>query len=237
MADYDLYYWPMPFRGQFIRALLAHAGKDWREHDAEAIGKLMEAKPAEQPIAFMGPPVLVDRTNGFALAQMPAIALYLGETLKLLPDTPQARAVTAKIVNDANDVIDELTLNGGRQMWSDKSWAAFLPRLRHWMTIWESTAARPATGADDAFLLGTPTASVVDIVTATLWGTMGDRLPPLAALLESTAPRTAALTRRVNATAPLAQLSQNTMQRYGDAYCGGQIEASLRKVVMGHAPA
>jgi glutathione S-transferase len=30
------------------------------------------------------------------------------------------RAMTMKIVNDANDVIDEITLDGGREMWTKK---------------------------------------------------------------------------------------------------------------------
>ncbi|HUD29097.1 MAG TPA: glutathione S-transferase, partial [Novosphingobium sp.] len=94
MADYDFYYWPMPFRGQFIRAILAYAGKDWIENDAEAIGRLMEKAPKDQPVPFMGPPVLVERAGGFALSEMPAIALYLGETLGLLPDTARGRAMT-----------------------------------------------------------------------------------------------------------------------------------------------
>ncbi len=34
MADYELYYWPVPFRGQFVRAVLAYAGKTWTEGDA-----------------------------------------------------------------------------------------------------------------------------------------------------------------------------------------------------------
>jgi hypothetical protein len=29
------------------------------------------------------------------------------------------RALTMKVVNDANDVIEEITLNGGRQMWTE----------------------------------------------------------------------------------------------------------------------
>ncbi len=29
MSDYDLYYWAIPFRGQFVRAVLAYAGKSW----------------------------------------------------------------------------------------------------------------------------------------------------------------------------------------------------------------
>ena len=86
MADYTLYYWPVPFRGQFIRAILAHAGKTWEESDVEA---LMALPPSKQPVPFMGPPVLIDQSTDFALSEMPAIALYLGETLNLLPPTPK----------------------------------------------------------------------------------------------------------------------------------------------------
>jgi glutathione S-transferase len=56
----------------------------------------------------------VDHRASFALAQMPAIILYLGETLNLLPATPALRAMTMKIVNDANYVMDDLPLDGGR---------------------------------------------------------------------------------------------------------------------------
>ena len=31
MSDYDLYYWSVPFRGQFVRAVLAFAGETWAE--------------------------------------------------------------------------------------------------------------------------------------------------------------------------------------------------------------
>ena len=31
MSDYDFYYWSVPFRGQFVRAVLAYAGKTWTE--------------------------------------------------------------------------------------------------------------------------------------------------------------------------------------------------------------
>lgn len=37
MADYDLYSWPGQFRGQFVRAVHAYAGKDWTEADGAAI--------------------------------------------------------------------------------------------------------------------------------------------------------------------------------------------------------
>ena len=104
MPNYELYYWSVPFRGQFIRALLAYAGETWSEAGDKAISDLMAGPPEDMPVPFMGPPMLIDKRSGVAIAQMPAIALYLGESLKLLPDEAQARALTMKIVNDANDV-------------------------------------------------------------------------------------------------------------------------------------
>ena len=144
MSDYDLYYWSVPFRGQFVRAVLAHAGKTWTEHDGAAIAKLMGGEATLMPVPFMGPPLLVDRQADVAIAQTTAIILYLGETLDLLPGTPALRAMTLKLVADANDVIDEITLDGGRQMWTPARWRAFVPRLKRWMSFWEETgASRP----------------------------------------------------------------------------------------------
>lgn len=231
MADYDLYYWPVPFRGQFIRAILAFAGKSWTEHDAGEIGDIMSAAPRDQPVPFMGPPLLVKTAGGFALSQMPAIALYLGETLGLVPDTAQGRALTAKVVNDANDVLDEITLDGGREMWTDKSWAEFVPRLKRWMGFWEAIGAANGLTAERGYLLGTAEAGVADVVTATLWATMGERFAPLAAMLDEVAPRTAGLMQRMQAEPALAALSAKARKDYGESYCGGEIEKSLRKVV------
>lgn len=232
MSDYTLYYWPIPFRGQFIRAILAHAGKTWDEFDAKAIGDLMESKPRAQPVPFMGPPVLLEHATDVALSQMPAIAAYLGETLGLMPTGVAGRAMALKVVNDANDVIDELTLNGGQTMWSAKAWREFLPRLDHWMTIWETTAERHGVSPDIGCLLGGHAPTIADIVTATLWGTMGAQFPILADKLVATAPLTAALTARINRLPALAQLAITTRERFGNVYCGGQIEKSLRSVAV-----
>lgn len=228
MTDYDLYYWPVPFRGQFIRAILAFAGKSWTEHDSEAIGKLLQADAGDQPTGFMGPPLLIETGTGFALAEMPAIALYLGETLGLIPDTAELRARTVKLVADANDVIDELTLDGGRELWTRKKWDAFVPRLERWMTIWEDAGRRAGLTGDAGYLFGTADAGVADIVTSTLWSTMADRFPVIADLLAKTAPCTAGLCRRMSDLPPLAALSSRSFEDYGDAYCGGEIEKSLR---------
>jgi glutathione S-transferase len=231
MSDYDLYYWSVPFRGQFVRAVLAYAGKTWTEGGDAAISKLMGGSVKDMPVPFMGPPVLIDKKADFAIAQMPAVVLYLGETLDLMPATSALRALTMKIVNDANDVIDEITLDGGREMWTKKRWQDFGPRLKKWMSFWEEIGRRHSLKADSGFLLGGEAPGIADLVTATLWSTMVDRFREIEAILEESAPMTAALTRRVADLPPLAKLAAKARQDYGDAYCGGQIEASLRKVL------
>jgi glutathione S-transferase len=231
MADYELYYWSVPFRGQFVRAVLAHAGKHWTEGGDQAISELMGGAVHDMPIPFMGPPLLIDRQAKFAIAQMPAIVIYLGETLALLPPSPALRATALKIVCDANDVIDDLTIDGGRKMWTAASWREFEPRLRKWMSFWEETGHRHGLKADAGFLLGGDAATVADIVTATLWSTMTERLPAIGRMLDEVAPATAALSRRISRLPPLAALAEKAREDYGDAYCGGQIEASLRKVL------
>jgi glutathione S-transferase len=233
MSDYKLYYWSVPFRGQFVRAVLAYAGKTWTEGGDDAISKLMEGPVKKMPVPFMGPPLLVDKKADFAIAQMPAIVLYLGETLNLLPATPALRALTIKIVNDANDVIDEITLDGGREMWTKKKWAEYVPRLKKWMSFWEEIGRRHGLGPDSGFLLGGEEPGIADVVTATLWSTMTDRFPEIGKILDESAPITAELTRRVAGLPKLIKLAGKARRDYGEAYCGGQIEASLRRVTGG----
>jgi hypothetical protein len=51
MPDYKLYYWSVPFRGQFVRAVLAFAGKTWIEAGDDAISKLMGGQYAIEHLA------------------------------------------------------------------------------------------------------------------------------------------------------------------------------------------
>jgi len=231
MPDYTLYYWSVPFRGQFVRAVLAHAGKTWDEAGDDAISRLMEGAVKKMPVPFMGPPLLIDRRNDFAIAEMPAIVLYLGETLDLMPTTPTLRALTMKIVNDANDVIDEITLQGGMQMWTEKRWKEFVPRLKKWMSFWEETGRRHGLKKAHGYLLGGDSPGIADVVTATLWSTMTERFGKIGTILKRTAPMTAALSARMYERPALASLAAKAREDYGDAYCGGKIEKSLRKVL------
>lgn len=233
MPNYTLYYWSAPFRGEFVRAVLAYAGKEWVEAGEERTSELMKGPPQEMPAPFMGPPLLVDDGAAFAVSQMPAIILYLGETLGLLPDDVGGRAMAIKVVNDANDVIDELTLDGGRQMWTPKRWSAFEPRLRKWMSLWEQTGCRHGLTASSGHLLGTGGPGVADVITATLWTTIGERFPRLGAMLREEAPLTAALSERVAALPPIARQASRSKEAYGETWSGGRIEASLRRVLAG----
>jgi len=228
--DYTLYYWPAPFRGHFIRAILAYADADWEEGDPGQGAQMMNAPAADQPVPFMGLPLLIDHRNDSALSQMPAIVFYLGELFGLMPDTPEGRALCLKVTNDANDVIDELTLQGGMLMWTDESWQAWLPNLKRWMDMWEVLGTRHGLTATAGYLLGTPEPTIADIVTATLWVTMCERLPRIGEILKAQAPCTTALAHRMWELPALAKFSQEANERYGDEYCGGQIGTSLREV-------
>jgi glutathione S-transferase len=231
MDDYTLLYWSVPFRGQFVRAVLAFAGKSWTETGDDEIAQIMEAPVKDMPVPFMGPPVLVDNGNGFAVSQMPAIILYLGESLGLLPDDAGLKALTIKVVNDANDVIDEITLNGGRDMWNEKRWAESRPRFAKWMTMWEVLGEQHGLEADKGFLLGGAKPGIADVITATLWTTMADRFSQIEALLAETAPKTHALARRISALPALVALNETARQDYGDNYAGGEIGKSMAKVL------
>ena len=85
MSDYTLYYWSVPFRGQFVRAVLAHAGKTWDEAGDAAILKLMEGPVKKMPVPFMGPPLLIDRRADVAIAQMPAIIFIWARRWRFCP--------------------------------------------------------------------------------------------------------------------------------------------------------
>lgn len=84
MSEYDLYYWFLPLRCQFVRAVLAYAGKTRTDGGDPATSNLMDRPVKDMPVPFMGPAVLIDNKVGLAIAEMPAIVLYLGETLGLV---------------------------------------------------------------------------------------------------------------------------------------------------------
>lgn len=231
MADYTLYYWPIPFRGQFIRSVLAHVRASWMEADVADLVDLKDRAPWEQPVPFMGPPVLVDHSAKGSLAQTQAILAYLGNKHRLIPQDPMKAALTHKIIADANDVLYEMTLHNGAQMWTPTSWDAFRPRLKRWMAIFEALGSRHGLSSEQGYTLGTEEPGLADLVTYSLWGVMTEHFPPLRPILDQSAPAIAGLSDRIGDLSGQKELRRQSKERYGDAWCGGQIEASLRAVI------
>lgn len=60
---------------------------------------------------------------------------------------------------------------------------------------------------------------------------MTAKLPPLRAVLNDNAPSIAGLCDRIGAMPEQADLRAKSDEAYGDAWCGGQIEESLRAVL------
>ncbi|KGF69630.1 glutathione S-transferase [Hoeflea sp. BAL378] len=231
MAQYTLYYWPLPFRGQFVRAVLAHVGAIWEEAGTGEVAGERAADPKVQLVPHMGPPVLIDHGAKAHLSQMPAILAYLGEKHGLLPEDPVLRAMSHKIVADANDVLYEMTRYNGAQAWTAAAWKEFQPRLGRWMEIFEETGRRHGLTARAGSMLGTEAPGLADLVAAQLWGTMTAKFAPLRPLLDRHAPAIAALSDRIAALPAQVELRKRSDEEYGDEWCGGQIEASLRAVL------
>jgi glutathione S-transferase len=179
----------------------------------------------------MGPPVLTDHASGCSLAQTPAILAYLGRKHGLIPEDPVREALTAKIIADANDVLYEMTLHNGAQMWSKQAWKSYRPRLSRWMEIFEETGRRYGLMANEGYLLGTETLGIADLTAHILWGTMTAKFPILRSMLDTTAPAMAGLSDRIASLSEQDELRRRSDTEYGDEWCSGEIEASLRAVL------
>jgi glutathione S-transferase len=179
----------------------------------------------------MGPPVLADHASRCSLAQTPAILVYLGRKHGLIPEDPVREALTAKIIADANDVLYEMTLHNGAQMWSKEAWKSYRPRLSRWMGIFEETGRRYGLMANEGYLLGTETLGIADLTAHILWGTMTAKFPILRSMLDTTAPAMAGLSDRIASLSEQDELRRRSDTEYGDEWCSGEIEASLRAVL------
>ena len=189
VADYALYYWPVPFRGQPIRAVLAHAGATWDEFDPAAVAALKDRPLAGQPVPHMGPPVLIDHAAGVALSQMPAILGYLGVRHGLVPDDAAGRALTDKITGDADDVFNDMTRHNGALIRLAFSVQAILVFVTFTATGFDAQAATQPIAAQWGlrFLLGgTPAlAALVTVFALTRFPLHGEALTAMRETLGS----------------------------------------------------
>ncbi|NDU99568.1 glutathione S-transferase family protein [Pseudoroseicyclus tamaricis] len=220
---YTLYYWPLPFRGIFIELLLAEAGQPFEKKSPSSI---YPDHRFDRPLPGMAPPYLVEK-GGLQIAQMPAIATHLAERHGLMPSGAEARAAATKAILDANDVLEEISQNGGVQMWEEESWGEFrAERLATWMRIFEETYQHHG----GPFMLGEEI-TLADIAALGLWAPMIHALPPLEEDLKRHAPQVSALLGRLAQRPGLEAFLTAQRARDGQGYCGGEIEASLREVL------
>lgn len=222
---FQLYYWPLPFRGCFVSYLFAYRDVPLQEvADFEEIGKLKNQDPGEQDIPFMGPPVLRDLETDRALSQMPAIVLYVARELDLMPDDSFDQAMCMKVLMDCNDVLMEICRYNGSSMWEREEWKEFRSqRLPRWLAIFEESLKRGFVGRDSV--------SFADIGVYALFGNMTRCLEDLEADVLSRAPGIHALCQEIGSEPSLAQFVEGQEQQYGKLYCGGQIEKSIRKML------
>ncbi|WP_295798927.1 glutathione S-transferase family protein [uncultured Microbulbifer sp.] len=226
--DYKLYYWDLPFRGVFVEMLLADVGASYRNHDASEIypeHSLNIHNPG------MAPPYLYDWKLRKYFAQMPAIMAHLAREYDYLPKRAEAHTLALKTLLDCNDVLLEITNFHGVVMWNKTSWDEFrYGRLSEWMQIFENTGLEHGLKGGHGYLLGS-TITVADIATAALFGTLVYAFPALAQDLQQNAPHIAQLVQKVEARKPVRTMLEKRREDWGQGYCGGQIEDSLRKVL------
>lgn len=216
MTDYTLHYWPLPFRGHFIRTVLAHAGVRWDESPA---------RPAAEDYPFLALPLLVDHATGTRLSQTPAILMYLGRKHGLIVEPDQ----TLRLICDAMDVLTEITRSNGAQMWDRTSWDGFTTaRLPRWMGLHERFGQANGLTAAGGYVFATPEPTLADLALAALWHTMVDKLPGLRPLLHSHAPAIEGLADRIAARDEIAAMRAAWP---GSLYCAGEIEASIREML------
>jgi glutathione S-transferase len=228
---FRLYYWPIPFRGCFISYLFA-----WRDAQLEVvagfeeIGALKNPPPADQLVPFVGPPVLVDLENDRSLSQMPAIVLYAARELDLAPADSFDLAMGMKVLMDCNDVLMEICRYNGTSMWTRDDWLEFRgARLPRWLAIFEESLQRGFVGRDEV--------TFADIGVFALFGNLVRCLPALEPNVHEHAPGIHALCARIGSKPSLAEYVAADAARYGDQYCGGQIEASIRDMLAQDAAA
>jgi glutathione S-transferase len=80
-------------------------------------------------------------------------------------------------------------------------------------------------------MLGGDQISVADIATCALWGTMIRCLPELSADCQKHAPNIFELCQKIENRPKIQSFLEDQNRKYGNLYCGGQIEQSIRNML------
>ena len=190
----------------------------------EEIEALRNRPVSEQDIPFMGPPVLRELKSGRTLSQMPAIVLHASHELGLVPKGSFDVAICMKVLMDCNDVLMEICRYNGSTMWERADWIQFRSeRFPHWLEIFEESLSRGHFGKEPV--------SFADIGVFALFGNMMRCLPELEPDVLANAPGVHAHCQRIGSKPSLAEYVAMESERYGQLYCGGYIEKSIRRML------
>lgn len=229
---YHFYYWPLPFRGNFVKNLFAYTETPFAEISTfEEIAELRQQPVADHACPFMGPPLLEDRENSLIISQMSAIVFYLGEQLELMPEEVASKAITIKVLDDCTDVLSEITRSNGSHMWTQPEWDEFLEtRFVRWLEIFEQTAIKNGV-TENKFYFGSENAGVADLALHALFATMERCLCELSPTLRQSARLVMNVCDRISQNPGIKTLVQIQTTKHGELYCSGDIEKSIRSVL------
>lgn len=211
-----------------MELVLAESGCNYKRLDA---AELYPEKSLKVNYPGMAPPYLYDCKAKKYLTQMPAILTYLGAKHGLLPKPIENQYLALKVIADCHDVLLEITNCYGEKMWNRKEWNEFRNvRFVKWLQIFEKIGRRKGLKRTSGFLLGS-TLSVADLAVTALLGPIFYTFPKLKPHIESQAQYVFSLCQRIESRPRIQLLLQKQRTEWGDVYCGGQIEKSLRKMV------
>lgn len=229
---YKIYYWAAHFRGDFVRLIFEDAGVKYQEEPVEELLKIKSMPVKEQPFPGMAPPFLHDIENNVFINQMPAIVNYISHKLGYISSDITKDSLALKLVLDCNDVLAEITNLNGSKMWEYSEWKEFRTnRLKRWMQIFEEFGNKHGLKSDSGTMLGTDNITFADTSTYALFGTMTRTITELKEDLKKYAPNVSALCDRFAERENIKSYLKAKHKIWGDLYCGGQIEKSIRKMI------
>jgi len=228
-ADYTIYYWPIHFRAEYIKLIFIYKKV---KYDLAGFQEVVALKNQEIDLSGNGanmfaPPMLHDRTIDAWIGQTPAIVSHLARQFDLLPEDSNQIWVAEKCLNDCQDICSELTRNNGSKMWEEYSdFEQFINgRFKRWLNILEANMTKYGS---NGFFCG-PKITFADLALCACLGNMERALgEKIGNKIKEFAPNVHTLVSNLMASSEICNHYKEVPQT---PYCGGQIEASIRKMI------
>lgn len=229
---FTLLYWPLSFRGEFVRILFAYTETPYTNGSFADIKARRSIPFNELREPTLAPPFVHDAKHDRWLSQTPAIVPYVAQELGLWPADSWESAKTQKILCDAQDVMAGISRNNGSQMWTREEWESWRDgRFVAWLEVFERTGAVHGLTENAGTMLGSETPQAADLITYAVFGTMLRCLPELRPHLEKHAANVIKLCDRLGKDARIEALVKERTETVGTTYCGGQIGKSINDML------